>query len=159
MKNNEEVYLTQEGYEKLSKELADLKGPKRRQIAQAIEHARQLGDISENAEYESAKNAQLINEKRIAELESQLSYARIIEHDAMPADEVRIGAKVKLQDLEFKDEFEYILVGEAEADFDTGKISIASPVGRALLGRKAGDEVEVKAPARLLRYKILAISR
>jgi len=155
----DEVYLTQEGYEKLSKELAELKGPKRRMISQAIEHARQLGDISENAEYESAKDAQLINERRIAELESQLSCARIIEHDSMPKDEVRIGAKIKLKDLEFKDEFEYILVGEAEADFDTGKISIASPVGRALLGHKVGDEVLVNAPARTLRYKILDISR
>lgn len=155
----DEVYLTQEGYEKLSKELANLKGPKRRLISQAIEHARQLGDISENAEYESAKDAQLINERRVAELESQLSCARIIDHADMPTNEVRIGARVKLKDIEFKDEFEYILVGEAEADFDTGKISISSPVGRALLGHKVGEEVEITAPARLLRYKILDISR
>jgi transcription elongation factor GreA len=155
----DDVYLTQEGYEKLSKELADFKGPKRRMISQAIEHARQLGDISENAEYDSAKDAQALNEKRISDLADLLSRARIIEHSNMPADEVRIGVRVKLKDLEFKDEFEYTLVGEAEADFDTGKISISSPVGRALLGRKVGDEVDVKAPARLLRYKILNIGR
>ena len=155
----DEVYLTREGYEKLSKELAELKGPKRRMISQAIEHARQLGDISENAEYDSAKDAQALNERRLAELEHQLSCARIIEHDDLPMDVVRIGARVKIKDLELKDEFEYVIVGEAEADFDTGKISIASPVGRALLGKKAGEQIEVNAPARTLYYKILAISR
>jgi len=154
-----DTYLTREGYEKLSKELSELKTLKRRQIAAAIEHARQLGDISENAEYDSAKDAQMLNERRIAELEEKLSGARIIEENDIRTDEVRIGARVKLRDIDFGEEFEYILVGDAEADFESGKISIASPVGRALLGHKAGDKVDIQAPARLLHYEVLSISR
>jgi transcription elongation factor GreA len=154
-----EIYITRDGYEKLIKELELLKTVKRRQIAQAIEHARSLGDISENAEYDSAKEAQAMNEHKIAELEAKLSGARIVEQHEVSTEDVRIGVKVKIKDTDFNEEFEYTLVGDAEADFDTGKISIASPVGKALLGHKPGDSVEIKVPARVLHYKILSISR
>ncbi len=154
-----DVYLTRDGYEKLSHELQELKTVKRRQISQAIEHARQLGDISENAEYDSAKDAQALNEHRIVELEDKLSRARVVEQDEVGVHEVRLGVKVKLLDLDFKDELEYTMVGEAEADFEQNKISLASPVGKALLGHKPGDEVAVAAPARTIRYKIISLSR
>jgi len=155
---NLDVYLTREGYEKLTKELEQLKTVKRHQIASAIEHARQLGDISENAEYDSAKEAQAMNEHKIAELEEKLSRARIIEKHEVSYDDIHIGVTVKLKDLDFNDEFEYTLVGDVEADFETGRISVAAPVGLALLGHKVGDIVEIKAPARLLRYQVISIS-
>ena len=154
-----EVYITREGYEKLIKELEVLKTAKRREIAQDLEHARQLGDISENAEYDSAKNAQAMNEHKIAELEERLCGARIIEQHEVSTDDVRIGVTVKIKDLDFNEEFSYTLVGDTEADFDAGRISIDSPVGKALLGHKPGDSVEVQVPARTLHYKIISISR
>jgi len=154
-----EVYITRDGYEKLIKELEVLKTTKRREIASAIEHARQLGDISENAEYDSAKNAQAMNEHKIAELEEKLSGARIIEQHEVSTDDVRIGVTVKIKDVDFDEEFSYTMVGDAEADFDSGKISLASPVGKGLLGHKIGDIVEIQVPARVLHYKIISISR
>lgn len=155
----EDIYLTREGYEKLSKELDCLKNLKRREISKAIGEARLLGDLSENAEYDSAKEAQAMNEKRISELEDTLSRSRIIEEESVDTSRARIGATVKLKDLDFPDEFEYTLVSEAEADYEHGKISVSSPVGRALLGRKVGDKLEIAAPARTLHYEILDISR
>lgn len=150
----EEIYLTQEGYEKLSEELEYLKNVRRREIAKALEHARQLGDLSENAEYDAAKDAQAHNEARIAELENILSKARIIDENKVNLDEIRIGMKVVLFDLDFEETIEYKLVSEEEADYEQGKISITSPVGKALLGHKKNDLVEIKAPARVLRYRI-----
>ena len=114
-----EVYITREGYEKLIKDLELLKTTKRHEIAQELEHARQLGDISENAEYDSAKNAQAMNEHKIAELEEKLSCARIIEQHEVSTDDVRIGVTVKIKDLDFNEEFSYTMVGDAEADFDS----------------------------------------
>jgi transcription elongation factor GreA len=154
-----ESYITREGYEKLIKELEVLKTVKRRQIASAIEHARSLGDISENAEYDSAKDAQAMNEHKISELEGKLSGARIIEQHEVSTDDVRIGVTVKIKDIDFNEEFSYTIVGDAEADFDAGKISLASPVGKGLLGHKPGDTVDIQAPARMLHYKIISISR
>ena len=154
-----DAYITREGYEKLIKELEILKTTKRHQIALEIEHARQLGDISENAEYDSAKNAQAMNEHKIAELEEKLCGARIVEQHEVSTNDVRIGVTVKIRDLDFNEEFSYTLVGDAEADFDTGKISLASPVGKGLLGHKVGDVVEITVPARTLHYKIISISR
>ncbi len=155
----DEVYLTQNGYQKLAEELQLLKTVKRRQISKAIGEARAHGDISENAEYDAAKDAQALNEQRIVELEGKLSRVRIIDDIDIPNDEVLIGATVKLKDLGTGEELQYFLVSELEADYSQGKISVTSPVGSGLLGHKENEVVEIKIPAGLLRYKILKISR
>jgi transcription elongation factor GreA len=154
-----DVFLTQKGYEQLREELEFLKTTKRREIAQAIAKARAMGDLSENAEYDAAKEAQGHLEKRIAELEDKLSRARIIENENIPTDKVYIGACVKLQDQDTLEESAYTLVSPPEADYTQNKLSIESPIGRALLGRKAGETVEIQVPAGILRYKIIEISR
>ncbi|MBU1062170.1 MAG: transcription elongation factor GreA [Candidatus Omnitrophica bacterium] len=156
---SESVYLTKEGYEKLTKQLKTLKGTKRREIASQLEKARLLGDLSENAEYDSAKLAQDINEKRINELERKLAAAKIIQNEAISIDKAYVGAKVKLSDLDSKEEIEYMLVTEDEADFSEGKISISSPVGKAILGKKKEEIVNIKIPAGTLKYKIVDICR
>lgn len=152
-------YLTRKGYEKLMKELEHLKTVKRRHLSKEIEKARGYGDISENAEYDAAKDAQALNEKKIVELEFKLSGARIIEHENITSDEALIGAKISLKDLDTEEELEYTLVSEVEADYDSGKISVSSPVGKGLLGHKVNEDVEIKIPAGVLRYKILKIER
>jgi transcription elongation factor GreA len=154
-----DVYLTRQGYEKLREELESLKTVRRRELSKEIEKARAHGDLSENAEYDAAKEAQALNEKRIAELEEKLARARILDDENIPKDEVLIGATVKLKDLDSKDVLEYTLVSEVEADFSQGKISVTSPVGKGLLGHKENETVEIKIPAGILRYKILKISR
>ena len=153
-----DIYLTREGYQKLVEELQGLKTTKRRQFSKAIGEARAHGDISENAEYDAAKEAQGLNEKRIAELEQKLSSARILD-DNIPSSEVLIGARVRLKDLETGDELEYILVSEEEADYEQGKISVSSPIGNGLLNHKLEEIVEIKIPAGMLKYQILQISR
>ena len=153
-----DIYLTQEGYEKLVSELEHLKTVKRRQLSKAVGEARAHGDISENAEYDAAKDAQGHNEKQIAELEEKLSRARILDKD-IPQDQVLIGAKVKLVDMDTEEEMEYILVSELEADFNQNKISVTSPVGEGLLGHREGEVVEIKVPVGMLKYKIIKISR
>jgi transcription elongation factor GreA len=152
-------HLTVEGYEKLRKELEHLKTVKRRELSKAIGAARAHGDISENAEYDAAKEAQGLNEKKIAELEHKLATAQIIDEDNMAKDEVLIGATVKLKDLKSGNEITYTLVSEEEADFSQGKISISSPVGSGLMNHKKGDTVEINVPAGVLKYKILSIDR
>lgn len=154
-----ETYLTKKGYQKLAEELEYLKTAKRREISKAIGAARAHGDITENADYDAAKDAQGYNEKRIAELESKLAGARIIEDENIPADQVLIGATVKIRDLDTEEEFEYTLVAEVEADYSQGKISVTSPVGSGLLNHKENEVVEITIPAGILRYKILKISR
>ena len=153
------VHLTRDGYEKLRKELDELKKIKRKQLSKAIGEARAHGDISENAEYEAAKEAQGLNEKRISELENTLASARILDDDNIPKDEVLIGATVRLKDSSSGEEVEYTLVSEEDADYSNGKISVSSPVGSGLLNHKAGQTVEIKVPAGVLRYKIMKISR
>jgi len=153
------VHLTKAGFEKFKKELKVLKTKKRREIASALEKARLLGDLSENAEYESAKQAQDINEKRIYALEEKLLCARILEGENISSDKAYIGATLKLEDMDSKEEIRYTLTSEDEADFAKGRISIASPVGKALLGKKKGEAVSIKIPAGTLRYKIIDISR
>jgi len=155
----EHIYLSQEGYEKLTEELEQLKTTRRRELSKAIAKARAFGDLSENAEYDAAREAQGLNEMRVAELEDKLSRARIIDDEDIPSDIALIGATVTLKDLEFDDEFDYTLVAEEEANYDEGKISISSPVGKALLGHKVGEKVEIQVPARKLKYEILKISR
>jgi len=153
-----DIYLTQQGYEKLVSELEFLKTTKRRQLSKAIGEARAHGDISENAEYDAAKDAQAHNEQQISELEEKLARVRILDKD-IPDDQVLIGATVKLEDLDTEEKLEYTLVSELEADYAQGKISVNSPVGSSLLGHKENDSVEIKIPAGILKYKILKISR
>ena len=153
------VYLPHEGYEKLRRELEQMKTTKRREISKAIGEARAHGDLSENAEYTYAKEAQGMNEKRIAELEDKLSRAKLIDESAMPKDEILVGAKVELKDMDSGEELEYSLVAEEEADYSANKISITSPVGEALLGHKVKDTVKIKIPAGTLTYKVIKISR
>ena len=153
------IYLTAEGHEKLLKELKFLKTVRRRQLSREIGTARSHGDISENAEYDAAKEAQGFNEKKIAELEERLSRAQILDDAKIAKDKVLLGATVKLKDLDSGEELQYTLLSELEADFSRGKISITSPVGKALLGHKQDEIVEIKVPAGALRYKILKIFR
>lgn len=154
-----EIYLTPSGHRKLLEELEYLKTVKRRQLSKAVGEARSHGDISENAEYDAAKDAQGLNEKKIAELEEKLAHAKILDDANMPKDEVLIGAKVKLKDLETAEELEYTLVSAEEADYESGKISVSSPIGNGLLNHKLNETVEIKIPAGIIRYKILQISR
>jgi len=153
-----DLYLTKKGYQNLVEELEYLKTTKRRALSKAIGEARAHGDISENAEYDAAKDAQGMNEKRISELEEKLGSARILDEN-MPADEVLIGAKVKLKDADSGEELEYMLVSGEEADYEQNKISISSPIGAGLLNHKINEIVEIKIPAGTLKYKILKISR
>lgn len=154
-----EVYLTRGGYEKLFNELEHLKTVKRRQLSKAIGDARAHGDISENAEYDAARDEQSLNETRIADLETKLASCRILDDENITTDEVLIGATVKLKDLDTGEEFAYTLVSELEADYSQGKISVTSPVGKGLMNHKPDETVEIKIPAGTLRYKIVGISR
>lgn len=154
-----EAYLTPEGFEKLIKQLGYLKTAKRRELSKEIAKARAHGDISENAEYAAAKEAQGLNEKKIAELEENLSRTQILDDSNIPKDEALLGATITLKDLETDEEIRYMLVSELEADFAQGKISVTSPVGKALLGHKKGEVVDVEVPAGTLKYKVLDISR
>ena len=154
-----DIHLTHEGYEELRNELENLKTVKRRKLSQDIGKARAHGDISENAEYDAAKEAQGLNEKKVSELEEKLSRARILDDERIDKNKALVGARLKVKDLNSKKEIEYMLVSELEADFAAGKISITSPVGKALLGHKKGDTIEAKVPAGTLKYKILTISR
>ncbi len=156
---NHGTHLTPEGYEKLRKELEHLKTAKRRELSRAIGEARAHGDISENAEYDAAKEAQGLNEKKISELDAKLATAQILDNSAISKDEVLIGATVKLKDADSGEELEYMIVSEEEADFAQNKISIQSPVGAGLMNHKKGDLVEIQVPRGVLKYKILKISR
>ena len=155
----QEVYLTRAGYEKLIKELEFLKTTERRRISKAIGEARLQGDISENAEYDAAKEAQGHCEAKIAELEGKLSNVRIIEDQNIPSDKIYIGAFVTVKDLDRGEQETYQLVSAEEADYENNKLSIFSPVGKGLLGKKAGEDVTINVPAGKLRYKILKIER
>jgi transcription elongation factor GreA len=154
-----DIYLTRSGHQKLMEELEYLKTTKRRQLSKAVGEARAHGDISENAEYDAAKDAQGLNEKKISELENKLALAKILDDSEMSSDEVLIGATVKLKDLDSKEELKYTLVSEMESDYEAGKISITSPIGNGLLNHKLNEIVEIKIPAGILKYKILKISR
>ena len=153
------VILTRQGYEKLKAELDHLTSKKRVEIAKALEHARAFGDLRENGEYESAKHAQALNEKRIADLGDKLMRAQIMDDDRIAKDQALLGAKVTLEDLGGGGTVVYMLVSPEEADYKEDKISTTSPVGKALLGHKVGAEVQIKAPAGALKYKIIKIER
>ena len=154
-----EVILTQEGYNNLEKELEYLKTEKRVEIAERIKTALGFGDLSENSEYDEAKNAQAENEVKIAELENKLRYAKVIDEKDIDTKTVQIGNTVKLHDIEFDDEVEYTIVGSTEVNLAENKISNESPIGRALLGAKKGATVDVDAPDGIIQYKILSIKK
>ena len=154
-----EVILTQEGYDNLDKELNYLKTEKRTEIAERIKVALGFGDLSENSEYDEAKNAQAENEVKIAELENKLRHAKIIDEKEIDTDTVQIGNTVKLYDEEFEEEIEYTIVGSTEVNLAENKISNESPVGAALLGKKKNDMVEVKTPGGIAKYKVLSITK
>lgn len=154
-----EVILTQEGYDKLEEELNYLKTTNRTEIAERIKIALGFGDLSENSEYDEAKSAQAENEMRIAELENKLRHAKIIDEKEIDTKTVQIGNSVKIFDEEFEEEVVYTIVGSTEVDLDENKISNESPLGKALLGAKKGDTIEVNAPDGVIKYKILAIKK
>ena len=153
-----EVILTPEGYEKLKQEIEHLSTEKRREVAERIRIARQFGDIAENAEYDDAKNDQMLLEHRIARLEEQLRNARVIEKGEITSDVVSVGSVVRLRDVDAKQTVEYYIVGSAEANPSESKLSNESPVGKAIMGHKKGETVEVTTPrGARLKYKILEI--
>ena len=154
-----EVILTQEGYDNLDKELNYLKTEKRAEIADRIKVALGFGDLSENSEYDEAKNAQAENEVRIAELENKLRHEKIIDEKEIDTETVQIGNIVKVLDMEFDEEIEYTIVGSTEVNLAENKISNESPLGEALLGAKKKQTVEVKAPVGTMKYKILSIKK
>ena len=152
-----ENILTKEGYNALKKEIEDLSTRRRREVAERIKTAREFGDIAENAEYDSAKNEQAMLEARIAKLEERLASSRVIEKREISKDVVSVGSTVRLRDVDAKQTVEYRIVGSAEANPAELKLSNESPVGKAILGRKKGETVEVTTPRGSLKYKILEI--
>jgi transcription elongation factor GreA len=153
------VYLTRERLSALEQELRELKTTGRKSIAQKISDARGHGDLSENAEYDAAKEEQQHHELKIAKIEATLSRAKIIAARDLPNDKIYILSRVKLKDLKTQEQFEYLLVSPEESNFEENKISVTSPIGKALLGKKKGDSVEIKVPVGLLKYEILDINR
>ena len=150
---------TKEGLEKAKKELEHLIGEKRKEVTEKIKVARSFGDLSENSEYDEAKNEQAMVEARIKQLEADIATAEIFEEENISDDVITIGSVVKVTDCELKETEEYTIVGSAEANPIENKISDRSPLGAALMGRKAGETVKVEAPAGLLKYKIKSISK
>ena len=152
-----DVLLTPEGLKRLKEELDTLRTDKRREVAERIAHAREFGDIAENSEYDDAKNEQAMVEQKIAQLEERLSRARLIEKEDVPKGVVAIGTRVRLRDLDAKQTIEYVIVGSAEANPAESKLSNESPVGKAIIGRKKGETVEVAAPRGSMKYKIMDV--
>jgi transcription elongation factor GreA len=152
-----DIILTPEGYEKLKEEIEYLSTVKRREVADRIRVAREFGDIAENAEYDDAKNEQALLEHRIATLEERLRNARVLNKKDVAKDVVSVGSKVRLRDISAKQTVEYRIVGSAEADPTQNKLSNESPVGKAIIGKKKGETVEVVAPRGSMKFKILEI--
>lgn len=151
--------LTDAGLKKLEQELEQLKTEKRKEIAEKIKVALSFGDLSENSEYDEAKNEQAMVESRIATIEAMLKNVKLIDDDQLDTEAVNLGAKVQVYDVEFDETVEYQIVGSTEADPDQNLISDESPVGRALLGHKVGDEVEAETPGGVLKFKVLNITK
>lgn len=151
--------LTYEGLKKFEDELHYLKVEKRKEVAQKIKEAREQGDLSENAEYDAAKDEQRDIEARIEELEKILKNAEVVVEDEVDSDRINVGCKVKILDIEYNEELEYKIVGSTEANSLKGKISNESPVGKALIGAKTGDTIEVETQAGVISYKVLEIQR
>lgn len=156
---SDRVYMTKERVHEIEEELYELKTKGRKQMAEKIAEARSHGDLSENADYDAAKNEQGLMEMKIGKLEQMLSKAQIIDPNEFPDDKVYILSKVKIKNIKSGDILEYYLVGDAEADFEKKKISVTSPVGKALIGKKIGEIAEFKVPAGLIQYEILEISK
>lgn len=159
METDKEVLLTQEGYNNIEKELEFLSTEKRAEIAERIKIALGFGDLSENSEYDEAKNAQAANETKIAELENKLRYAKIIDESEIDTKTVQVGNTVKVLDMEFNEEESYTIVGSTEVDLSQNKISNESPIGLALMGAKKGQIVEAQAPVGVIKYKIVSITK
>ncbi|OPL10354.1 MAG: transcription elongation factor GreA [Firmicutes bacterium ML8_F2] len=156
--NNEELLLTRDGLAKLEKELNNLRTVKRKEIAARIKEAISYGDITDNSEYEDAKNEQAFIEGRIITLEKMLRRARLLEKEENGDQRIVLGSTVQLKDLDVNELYEYTIVSTAEADPVEKKISNESPVGKALLGLTVGDQVEIKVPVGTLKYKIEAVN-
>jgi len=153
------VYLTEEGLNNLKKDLHQLKFTRLPEVSQKVATAREHGDLKENAEYHAAREELSLLETKIQQLQDRVARARVIDENELQSEHVTILSKVRVQDQKRKKEYEYILVSEEEADAKQDKISITSPVGKGLLGKKAGDLAEIHVPAGVLKYKILSISR
>ena len=154
-----QVMVTAEGLRQLEEELDYLKGEKRKEIAEKIKVARSYGDLSENSEYDDAKNEQAILEARIVTIEATLKNAVIIDEESMSSEHIHIGSKVKIENITLGREMEYKIVGSNESNPAKGKISDESPVGMALMGHSVGDVVEVETPSGVFGFKVLEISR
>ncbi|MGI6182648.1 MAG: transcription elongation factor GreA [Candidatus Fimadaptatus sp.] len=156
---NGQFVMTQEGYNKLQEELNYLRETKRAEVAEKIRVARGFGDLSENAEYEEAKNEQAFMEGRIQELDNMLRNAQIVNSNNVASDEVGLGSTVRVLDIEFDEEDEYTITGSTEADITQNRISNESPMGAALLGAHVGDTVEVEAPDGMLKMKVISVRK
>ncbi|MBK9454426.1 MAG: transcription elongation factor GreA [Chitinophagales bacterium] len=152
------IYLSKEGMENLKVEIQELKTKGRAEMSRQIKEAREKGDLSENAEYDAAKEAQGLMEMKIAKLEELLMNARLLDESKIDTSKVSVFTTVKLHDTKFKKDIKYTLVSEKEADIKTGKISVTSPIGKGLLGKKVGDTVNITVPAGVIEFKILEIT-
>ncbi|MCT4620741.1 MAG: transcription elongation factor GreA [Marinisporobacter sp.] len=157
--SDKEIILTREGLKKIEDEVEQLKTVRRKEVAERIKEAIAFGDISENSEYDEAKNEQAQVEERIAKLEATLRKAKVLDESQISLDVVNVGSIVKVKDLEFDEDIEYTIVGSAEADPYEGKISNEAPVGRSLLGSKVGEIVDVQVPDGIIKYEVLEIKR
>ncbi len=155
----ETKYYTKDGLEKLKEELQKLKSIERPAISQQIAEARDKGDLSENAEYDAAKNAQSMLEMKISKIEALISNAKIIDESKLDNSKVFILSKVKIKNLKNNSVITYFIVPESEADLKKGKISVTSPIAKGLLGKKVGDQAEIKVPAGVITFKIIEITR
>lgn len=156
---DKQILLTSEGLKKLEEELEYLKTEKRKEVAEKIKHARGFGDLSENSEYDEAKDEQAKVEQRIAEIEKMLKNVKVIGDDDIDLDVAGVGSKIRIYDYDFDEEATYTIVGSTEADPENGKISDESPIGKALLGKSAEDVVDVETPGGIIKLKILEIGR
>lgn len=156
---NEELLLTQEGYDKIVAEYDELVSVKRAEVAERIKEAISYGDISENAEYDSAKNEQAELEERIHQLEEMLRKAKIVQEEDVKGDKVNIGLKVTVKDIDTGDKEVFSIVGVTESDPFNGKISTESSVGKALIGKKKGETVAIEVPDGIINYKIMKIEK
>lgn len=153
------VYMTKEKIRELEKELHHLKTVKRKEVANKIAEARSHGDLSENADYDAAKDEQGMLEMKISKISNTLANSEVIKADEFPDDKVYILTKVKIRDMETDDVFDYQLVSAEEADFAEGKISISSPIGKALMGKKLGEVIDITVPAGIMKFKIEKIGK
>ena len=155
----QEIKMSAAGLKAMQEELEYLKTVRRKELAEEIKEARSHGDLSENSEYDEAKNDQAMVEARIADIESMLKNVKIIDQDELTTELIHIGSKVQVKDVEFDEVCTYQIVGSSEADPSNGRISDESPVGKGLLGHKVGETVEIETPAGVMQYEILGISK